>query len=88
MPGDPDYITVSYHGGLIKTMDQKVLKSFLTARFNEVAEIFEKNGASVSADAVLTETYSAPGTVPTQNFDALAADLAAHKFTIQRKLMM
>ncbi len=88
MPGDPDLITVRYEGGLIKTMDEKVMRSFLTKRFNEVADVFKKHGASVSVDAISPENYSAPGSVPTDKFDALQADLAAHKFTIQRKYMM
>jgi hypothetical protein len=86
-PGDPDQITVCFVGTLIKTMDENRMKSFLTKKFNEMSHIFMKNEAQVNINNISATNYSAPGTVPTEKFDALEADLKPHKFEVQRKLM-
>jgi hypothetical protein len=88
MPGDPDRITVRYHGVAPAAPDPQTVNSFLVSKFQDVAGILASHGAILNLQSVSGKSPQAHGTVPPQNFHALAADLQSHDFGVTRKLMM
>ena len=85
MPPNPEMrpvsITVKYTGPLPPVMDQGSLKGIITAKFNEVSGILDRNHASVALDGISAKGC-APGTVPARYLQPLRDELKPHGFAV------